>query len=85
MSMHHLGVMGGTGRLAGSDAKASVPPTMTWTATSCPLGKVVASGGLRMPAEVLSLAIGRNDLRLLFTENRSVLTVRFSSNRHKPH
>ena len=47
-------------------------------------GKVVVSGELRMPAEVPGLAVARNDLRL-FTEERSVLTVRFSSNRHKPH
>jgi hypothetical protein len=84
MAMHYLGVMRGTGRLAGSDGNAFGSADYDLDGYLMPTGKVVASGELRMPAEALSLAIGRNDLRL-FTEDRGVLTVRFSSNRHKPH
>lgn len=84
MSMHYLGAMRGTGRLAGLDGQAFGPADydvdgylMNTT------GKVVASGELRMPAEALTLAFGRNDLRL-FTENAGVLTVRFSGKRQNP-
>jgi hypothetical protein len=84
MSIHYLGVMRGTGRLAGSDGKGFGSADYDLDGYLMPTGKVVASGELRMSAEALSLAIGHKDLRL-FTEGRGVLTVRFSSHRHKPH
>ncbi len=86
MSMHYLGVIRGTGWLAGSDGNAFAFGSADYDLDGylMPNGKVVASGELRMPFEVLSLAIGRNDLRL-FTEDGGVLKVRFSSTRHKPH
>lgn len=83
MSMHYLGVIRGTGRLAGSDGQGFGPADYDLDGYLMPTGKVVASGELRMSAEALGLAVGRNDLRLI-TEDRGVLTVRFSS-RHKPH
>jgi hypothetical protein len=83
MSMHYLGAMRGTGRLAGSDGQAFGPADYDVDGYLMNTGRVVASGELRMPAEALTLAFGRNDLRL-FTEDLGVLTVRFSGKRQNP-
>jgi hypothetical protein len=80
MSMQYLGAMRGTGRLAGSDGQAFGPVDYDVDGYLMNTGKVVASGELRMPAEALTLAFGRNDLRL-FTEDLGELTVRFSGKR----
>ena len=83
MSMQYLGAMRGTGRLAGSDGQAFGPVDYDVDGYLMNTGRVVASGELRMPADALTLAFGRNDLRL-FTEDLGVLTVRFSGKRKNP-
>jgi hypothetical protein len=83
MSMHYLGAIRGTGRLAGLDGEGFGPVDYDVDGYLMNTGRVVASGELRMPAEALTLAFGRNDLRLV-TEDRGVLTVRFSGKRKNP-
>jgi hypothetical protein len=83
MSMHYLGAIRGSGRLAGSDGEGFGPADYDVDGYLMNTGKVVASGELRMTPEALTLAFGRNDLRL-FTEDRGVLTVRFSGKRQNP-
>jgi hypothetical protein len=81
--MQYLGVMRGAGVLAGSNdgqdfgaAEYDIDGFRTQT------GEVVASGELRLPSDMLSLAFGRNDLRLQ-TEDGLLLTVRFSGKQYR--
>jgi len=80
MAMHFLGAMRGAGTLSSADGQSFGPAEYDIDGFLQPAGDVVASGELRMEAEALSLAFGRNDLRLSIEGGR-VLSVRFSTRR----
>ena len=77
--MQFLGVMRGHGMLTSSnDGQDYGPAEYDIDGFRTQNGELVASGELRLSAERLALAFGRNDLRLQ-TEDGTQLTLRFSA------
>jgi len=77
--MRHLGVIRGTGMLFCGDAELGRVEYDLDGYTTRP-GEVVASGEIRMPAEALNNAFGRQGLQLR-TDGGRTLLVRFSGKR----
>jgi len=81
--MQYLGVIRGAGTLGADDgqtfghAEYDIDGFLTQT------GEVVGSGEVRMAAQELNNAFGRNDLRLR-TDGGRTLNVRFSGKRLNP-
>jgi hypothetical protein len=80
--MQYLGVIRGSGVLACGEGQLGRVDYDIDGFLARP-GEVVGSGEIRMEAEALSRAFGRQDLRLT-TDDGRVLSVRFSGKQLKP-
>jgi hypothetical protein len=77
--MKYLGVMRGSGMIAGGDERLGRADYEIEGFLVRP-GEVAGSGEIRMPAEALGRAFGRRDLYLT-TDDGQVFSVRFSGRR----
>ena len=77
--MRHLGVLRGSGMLEGG-GQALGRADYEFDGYQVQPGEIVASGEVRMAADALGNAFGRNDLSLR-TDDGRVLSLRFSGKR----